>query len=402
MFPRAEVAILDAGVKACASGLVGAVANARIHVFDVPIGSGINVPVAAGGVAPLSDSLHIHTAFAERADVDDGPSVIETTLEQVRSKVPEGIPVVLMHGYGSGIGIYAHVLPGLASAHSGPVFAIDTLGCGRSSRPRAEGHWTDLSVREMEDFFVTGIERWRQGMGFSKIKLVGHSAGGYLAVAYSERYPQHVEQLVTIGCAGVPEKPPELEEKMKKKYPYLAPIAIGFWSKGISPFNIMRWGMGSMFFSRYAGRYSHLPWLADVSFLQNYLHMNWVDAEVSAGGYMHVTLLSLAAFAHDPLRNRIPSLDLEKPVRMLYGEGDWMDPTHAIALRDQIRADDEPTTGKPKTDVEVARVSQGGHNIPLENPTGLIEALVDALHDLGVDDGYYRGSFVSPRQTQAT
>mmetsp|Transcript_11475 Transcript_11475/g.29344 ORF Transcript_11475/g.29344 Transcript_11475/m.29344 type:complete len:423 (-) Transcript_11475:166-1434(-) len=407
---RAELRMLEMGLESWRNGLVGATADCHTVTFDVPVGSGFRVPSrdAEGGVEALDQPLHIHTALCKptasldsHGDESGATSVALSRVAEVDWEanrqsltVSDGIPCVLMHGYGSGIGIYSAMLPGMAAAYSGAVYAIDTLGCGLSSRPAVTGHWTDLTVRQSEDFFVTGIERWRKAMGFEKVNLVGHSVGGYLAVTYAERYPDNVNQVVTIGCAGVPDKPVDLEDRLRRRYPWAAPVAINIWNKGISPFNIMRWGPGNAFFSRYARRWEGLPWLPEIDRLKDYLHANWTQHEVSAGGYAHYTLLSFAAYARDPLFHRIPKIRLDKPVRMIYGEGDWMNPGHADELRDSLTSDGDSLGGAVSDGsvaVEVARVQHGGHNVVVENPTGTIQAVVDALVGRSVDRKVYAG-----------
>jgi pimeloyl-ACP methyl ester carboxylesterase len=49
-------------------------------------------------------------------------------------------------------------------------------------------------------YFVDGIEDFRVEIGAEKLVLLGHSLGGYLCTAYSERHPDRVEQLIlTVG-----------------------------------------------------------------------------------------------------------------------------------------------------------------------------------------------------------
>jgi pimeloyl-ACP methyl ester carboxylesterase len=169
---------------------------------------------------------------------------------------------------------------------------------------------------------------------------------------------------------------------------------INVWSRGISPFNIMRWGPGHLFFRKYAGRYKALPWFTEIGRFKDYLHSNWTGNHVSAGGYAHITLLAAAGFAHEPLRHRVPHLTQTKSLRMIYGEKDWMDPTHGFALRDELVAASSSPTDPLR--VEVATVLQGGHNIVLENPTGTIEALLAALGDATFNDGVYTGLWSPP------
>ena len=56
---------------------------------------------------------------------------------------------------------------------------------------------------DAEEFFLSGLQRWRETMQVDKMILVGHSLGGYLAASYALQYPQHVQHLVLVCPAGV-------------------------------------------------------------------------------------------------------------------------------------------------------------------------------------------------------
>lgn len=50
------------------------------------------------------------------------------------------------------------------------VFAIDTLGCGLSSRPPWDlGDGADCDVDAAESFFIEGMEQWRVASGIEKM-----------------------------------------------------------------------------------------------------------------------------------------------------------------------------------------------------------------------------------------
>lgn len=68
-----------------------------------------------------------------------------------------------------------------------------------------------------EDFFVESLEVWRSKNNVDKMVLAGHSMGGYISVAYCERYPQHVERLLLLSPVGVPDEndPSYLERKKR-------------------------------------------------------------------------------------------------------------------------------------------------------------------------------------------
>lgn len=104
------------------------------------------------------------------------------TLE-VNPNKPE-TPVVLLHGFASGIGLWCMNVDKISN-DCRPVYAMDLLGFGRSSRPKFS---TD--PEQIEKQYVKSIEKWRSEIKLEKFILLGHSFGGYLATAYSIQYPE--------------------------------------------------------------------------------------------------------------------------------------------------------------------------------------------------------------------
>lgn len=92
-------------------------------------------------------------------------------------------PLVLLHGFGGGVALWAQNLDSLSS--SGPVYALDLLGFGRSSRPQFRS-----DPEGAEELFVEALEEWREKVGLEELVLLGHNLGGYLSAAYTLKYPQ--------------------------------------------------------------------------------------------------------------------------------------------------------------------------------------------------------------------
>lgn len=117
---------------------------------------------------------------------------------------------MVLHGYGAGLGFYSlnfETLSSWVSKRGLPVYFLDWLGMGRSSRPTFQltARLTDTNARveQAEDFFLDSLEEWRSKMGIEKMTLVGHSLGAYLVTAYALRFPRHVHRLVLLSPAGV-------------------------------------------------------------------------------------------------------------------------------------------------------------------------------------------------------
>lgn len=97
-------------------------------------------------------------------------------------------PIVLLHGFGSGVGLWCMNVDKISNNRR-PLYAMDLLGFGRSSRPKFS---TD--PEKIEQQYVTSIEKWRSEIKLEKFILLGHSFGGYLATAYSIQYPERYGQ----------------------------------------------------------------------------------------------------------------------------------------------------------------------------------------------------------------
>lgn len=141
--------------------------------------------------------------------VDIGPTVGEADKIWTISMQTEleTTPIVLLHGMGAGVAFWVLNLDSLATHR--PVFAMDILGFGRSSRPKFS---TDAMVAEQQ--LVRSIEEWRREMKINNMILLGHSMGGFLATSYTMSYPDRVKHLILADPWGFPERPKELSSPL--------------------------------------------------------------------------------------------------------------------------------------------------------------------------------------------
>ncbi|TNN54884.1 Protein ABHD4 [Liparis tanakae] len=109
-------------------------------------------------------------------------------------------PLVLLHGFGGGVALWVQNLDSLSSG--GPVYTLDLLGFGRSSRPQFS---TD--PQGAEEQFVDALEEWREKVGLEDMVLLGHNLGGYLSAAYTLKYPRRVKHLLLVEPWGFPARP---------------------------------------------------------------------------------------------------------------------------------------------------------------------------------------------------
>ena len=68
---------------------------------------------------------------------------------------------------------------------------------------RCCGHSTGTLTSEQIniDQYVEDLEQLRQNLHLEKFYLLGHSWGGFLAMSYAIKYPQHIEKLVLANSA---------------------------------------------------------------------------------------------------------------------------------------------------------------------------------------------------------
>lgn len=167
-------------------------------------------------VVNTNKPLHIHEFAIESADYSPD----------------SGNTLVMMHGYGAGLGFFYKNFDGLSEGLPGwNIYALDWLGYGLSARPKFTIKTSDLSktadeetavttnstgtnhpprmpkenlvAKETEDWFVESLEAWRREKQIPRFTLMGHSMGGYLAAAYAFKYPERVDKLLMISPVGV-------------------------------------------------------------------------------------------------------------------------------------------------------------------------------------------------------
>jgi cardiolipin-specific phospholipase len=84
--------------------------------------------------------------------------------------------LVIIHGYGAGLGFFYKNFEPLSRAKGWHLYALDMLGMGRSSRPpfHIKAKTREKQIAEAEDWFVDSLEEWRKKRNIEKMTLVGH------------------------------------------------------------------------------------------------------------------------------------------------------------------------------------------------------------------------------------
>jgi proline iminopeptidase len=108
---------------------------------------------------------------------------------------PAGKPALVVHG-GPGSGCTASARRYFDSGRY-RVILFDQRGCGRST-PSAADHGTDMS-RNTTGQLLRDMERLREHLGVRRWLLYGGSWGSTLILAYAERHPDRVSEIVIAG-----------------------------------------------------------------------------------------------------------------------------------------------------------------------------------------------------------
>ncbi|XP_034552793.1 1-acylglycerol-3-phosphate O-acyltransferase ABHD5 isoform X1 [Notolabrus celidotus] len=271
------------------------------------------------------------------------------TLTLSSDHVKHKTPIVLLHGFGGGVGLWAQNLEALSQR--GPVYAVDLLGFGQSSRPQFS-----KDTQEAEEQFVESIEQWRAETGLESMILLGHNLGGYLAVSYSIKYPHRVKHILLVEPWGFPERPNTVE----------ADRPIPVWIKALgamfSPFNPLA-GLRVVgplgptlvqtlrpdFKKKFSSMFS------DNTVSEYIYHLN---VQTPSGETAFKSMTVPYGWAKRPMLQRMDKLQSEIPITIIYGSRSSIDSNSGSTIKEM----------RPSSHVEIITIRGAGHYVYADQP----------------------------------
>ncbi|KAJ8387622.1 hypothetical protein AAFF_G00151720 [Aldrovandia affinis] len=236
-------------------------------------------------------------------------------------------PLVMVHGFGGGVGLWVRNLDPLCVSR--PVFAFDLLGFGRSSRP----HFPS-DPAQAEDQSVHSIEQWRQAVGVEHMILLGHSLGGYLATSYAIQYPERVSHLILVDPWGFPERPQagsevsggQGSEVVKRPPPPTWVKALASFVSLFNPLAVIRAAgpLGPSLVNRFRPdfRRKFEDLFEDDTMTQYIYHCN---SQNPSGEVGFRAMSESLGWAKRPMLQRVEQLPPSLPVTLVYGGRSWVD-----------------------------------------------------------------------------
>ncbi|XP_017555891.1 1-acylglycerol-3-phosphate O-acyltransferase ABHD5 isoform X1 [Pygocentrus nattereri] len=258
-------------------------------------------------------------------------------------------PLVLLHGFGGGVGLWAQNLDALSQQR--PVYAFDLLGFGQSSRPHFS---TDAQEAELQ--FVESIEEWREKLGLEIMIMLGHNLGGYLAAAYSLKYPSRVKHLILVEPWGFPERPQPGDQDRP------IPVWIKALGAMLSPFNPLA-GL------RLAGPLGPLlvqtlrpdfkkkfdTVFNDNTVTEYIYHLN-VQSPSGETAFKNMTIPY--GWAKRPMLQRTGLIHSDIPITVIYGSRSSIDGHSGNSIKEM----------RPNSHVEIIAIRGAGHYVYADQP----------------------------------
>jgi 4,5:9,10-diseco-3-hydroxy-5,9,17-trioxoandrosta-1(10),2-diene-4-oate hydrolase len=104
----------------------------------------------------------------------------------------EGAPVILLHGASNDAREWGLILDPLSQHLC--AYAPDLVGFGQSDKPDADYSFP---------FFIDFLHSFMTGLNLRRASLIGHSAGGGIALGFALQFPEMMDKLILVDSTGL-------------------------------------------------------------------------------------------------------------------------------------------------------------------------------------------------------
>ncbi len=263
-------------------------------------------------------------------------------------KFGSGSPVIVLHG-GPGLD-QEYLLPQMLElAKDYEVIFYDQRGSGQSLATKIDP--TCINIHQ----FVKDLDTLRKHMGVKKFTLVGHSWGGFLAMNYAVKYPQHLSNLILLNTCPADFKGQQgfVNEFMKRTKPIANQIS------PLSDYNLFEKLKKEEISKLYRTLFS--VYFYNPNEVEK-LNLNMAEASSQSGFKVHEHM-SKTDFLTDNI-NLFPKLKtLKVPTLIVHGNQDLMPAWTAQAIQ------------KAVSNSEIVYLEQCGHFSYIEKPVELFSKM---------------------------
>jgi pimeloyl-ACP methyl ester carboxylesterase len=256
-----------------------------------------------------------------------------------------GLPILLLHGFGTSSFLWRNVAPEIAAARHTAI-AVDLLGYGESDRPLD----TDFGIAAQTEY----VDRALTALRVPRADVVGVDLGGAVALRLAAVKRDRVSHLILVNTLTAESTPADDVRALQRNTArFVLRVATGIL--GAAPL------LRPLLEGSVADR-AHMPWRLVARYLAPY---------VGQDGVRHLLALAASVSAHD--LDAAPPTAVQAPTLVVRGEADrWLEDGAAQSLTAAIR------------NARLVRLPGVGRLVPEETPEQLAGLVLDFVEGRGV------------------
>jgi pimeloyl-ACP methyl ester carboxylesterase len=280
--------------------------------------------------------------FEIREEYHSGP---DGFMRVWKSSPVQGLPVLLIHGYGALIEHWRPIMRPIASEHT--LYAIDLYYFGYSARP---------SGRPSRERWAAQAAAFIRDVIGQPAVVIGHSMGGVVSVHLARAYPEQVQALVLVNSSGA-----QLQARPLNAFDRLMLDAIGspFIGEALAGVFGNRWGVRQGLLSAYHRKECVTPELVET--------FSGPLRRYGAGSYLKVSR---------EFTNLVLDLkpgEIRQPTLLIWGAEDRsIPPAHAEIIKQRMI---------PHAEIKI--IPDSGHCPFDETPQAFLDILLPWLRQVG-------------------